>query len=355
MVLLVCARKGIRMTRSWRLASSLQRKPGFTLVELLVVIAIIGILVSLLLPAVQSAREAARRLACGNNLRQFALALHHYQVTFEAFPTGGWCCDNTNRWYRFHLHISLLPYMEQGTLYAKVNASLDPRTFRFPATDELAGLPMGALRIPTYTCPSDSNNMIGAGSTARWAPNYAPSRGPTPLPDNSACSCPAWQPLQQTYGSAGHKVWNFHSNNNPAGLFTRSTVDPTTGIYTPYYGKISDVKDGMSNLIVIGETRAECSDHLRMGWHNPEGLGLNSTIIPINYDSCAPTLADAPGGNGCRARCNWNMEMGFRSLHPTGAHFVYGDGSTHFLHKSMDHWAYNYLGDKCDGTTVQLP
>jgi prepilin-type processing-associated H-X9-DG protein len=100
---------------------------------------------------------------------------------------------------------------------------------------------------------------------------------------------------------------------------------------------------------MFGEVRERCSDHVRTGWGDGHGSGLHSTQIPINYDSCADTMALAPNRDGCRARCNWNMEFGFKSQHPGGATFLLGDGSVHFIGQTIDHWAYNYMGDRDDG------
>jgi prepilin-type N-terminal cleavage/methylation domain-containing protein/prepilin-type processing-associated H-X9-DG protein len=325
---------------------------AFTLVELLVVIAIIGILIALLLPAVQAAREAARRSQCSNNMKQIGLALHNYHDTYKSFPAGGYCCTQPE--YRFNAHIAILPYIEQGPLYEQLDPRLAPQLFRFPTTSPNANQRLGYVQIPVYTCPSDRNNLIGnpavSSPEARWAPNYEPSRGPTQTGNSPSCSCAEFPPIQTTYGSAGHPNWNYHNNSNPAGLFTRL---PTSG--TKYFGTMRDAEDGTSNVIAFGETMAECSDHVRMGWHHPHGTGLNITLVPINYDSCAPNVASAPGGNPCRARCNWNMEFGFRSKHPGGAQFLLVDGSVHFLSETIDHWTYNYLGDKCDGTPVNVP
>jgi prepilin-type N-terminal cleavage/methylation domain-containing protein len=326
-----------------------RRRRGFTLVELLVVIAIIGILIALLLPAVQAAREAARRSQCSNNLKQIGLALHNYHDIYKAFPSGGWCCNQPL--YRTHSLIALLPYLEQMPLYEMIDLTVAPQTIRLPD-----GNLIGYNRLDVYMCPSDVNDSVGGSPNVRWRPNYVPVRGATPNGNNPNCTCSEYTALRNTYASAGHvradgsPHWNYHNAQKPAGIFTRNG----TGWGRPYYGKMRDVKDGLSNLLVFGEIRAGCMSAMNNGWHHPHWQGMHNTVVPINYDSCH-TLAAAPGNNPCHANCNWNMDRGFKSLHPGGAQFTLGDGSVHFISETIDHWAYNYLGDKCDGTPVSVP
>jgi len=112
-----------------------------------------------------------------------------------------------------------------------------------------------------------------------------------------------------------------------------------------------DCTDGLSNTIYFGEVRRACSVHVQAGWaRSNNGNGLTSTLIPINYNSC-----DNGATNGCQRPCNWNTELGFKSRHPEGAHFLMGDGSVHFLTESVDHWTFQYLGGKSDGKSVQVP
>jgi len=156
--------------------SFLHRKPegGFTLIELLVVIAIIAILVALLLPAVQQAREAARRSSCKNNLKQFGLAIHNYHDTHGVFPQGDYgsrydSCGGNCAWRGFSTHAMVLPFMEQAPLY-------DQLDFNLMYNQGVNGTAIRA-KIPAYQCPSDVaylgnspgvNYVVSAGPTTFW-------------------------------------------------------------------------------------------------------------------------------------------------------------------------------------------
>ena len=139
--------------------SHITKRSAFTLVELLVVIAIIGVLVALLLPAVQAARSAARRMSCSNNLKQMGLALHNYHDTYDKFPPGGlylWNATSSS----FSVQARLLPYVEQENLQDLVNWDL-------PYSAQVR---ISATRIPTYVCPSDINDKERLTSSFEYYP-----------------------------------------------------------------------------------------------------------------------------------------------------------------------------------------
>ncbi len=287
---------------------------GFTLVELLVVIAIIGILIALLLPAVQAAREAARRMQCSNNLKQIGLALHNYHDTNKVFPPGSFWYGLDYASYRGSILIRLLPFLEQQPLYDLYDfrnsggVSVDNQTM--PGSTAL----IQSNIVPTYICPSDNHPQVLNG---RALHNYAASIGPTTHANNSSCPCP-------TYDS-----WNDYARFPGGG-----TYGSTTNFAGPFYRypvstRISDCTDGLSNTIYFGEVRPMCSVHNSQGWGSSNnGQGLTSTIVPINYNSCS---RDANEPDGCKRYCNWNTELGFKSRHPGGAQFLLGDFSEHIL------------------------
>ncbi len=308
------------------------RHRGFTLVELLVVIAIIGILIALLLPAVQAAREAARRSHCSNNVKQIGLALHNYHDVHLAFPPGSFWTGTAYADYRGSILVRLLMYLEQQPLYGLWDfrnpngVSVDNQVF--PGTSKL----LQSTQIPAYTCPSDVWPAVGNFAFH----NYAASDGPTAHGNNANCSCPTWASWN-VYALAPYDGVHF------AGPFTR----------WPQSTKMADVTDGLSNTIFFGEVRPQCSAHNSNGWASSNnGQGLTATIVPINYDSCS---RDAAEPDGCRRYCNWSTELGFKSLHPGGAQFLLGDASVRFISQTIDHWTYQYLGAKDDGKAVAVP
>lgn len=297
---------------------------GFTLVELLVVIAIIGILVALLLPAVQAAREAARRSQCSNNLKQLGLGLQNYHDTFKTFPPGSfWQGVLVNKG---SILIHILPFMEQESLYFAFNhnAPIDGQTF--PNGERIE-----RTIISGYVCPSDTNHGLLNDIAVH---NYTASKGPTSHIDNPNCSCTnSWN----TYALAP-----YDSTSKFAGPFNRQGACITMAACT----------DGLTSTIFMGEVRRDCSAHVQQGWARSNNAnGLTSTLVPINIDSCVNETS-APG---CNRPCNWNTELGFKSWHPGGAQFVFGDGSVHYLSASIDHWTYQYLGAKDDGKSAQIP
>lgn len=318
-----------------------QRFTGFTLVELLVVITIIGILIALLLPAVQAAREAARRAQCSNNLRQIGLAVLNYESSRQILPPGAfWNYPRT----KGSILVHLLPYMEQQTLYDAFDFSADKVDGQcFPGTTN----PIGATVVPGYLCPSDSANPktfdtapefsidpVGSGICKTVAlHNYSASRGANELPTNPDCSCT--------------NIWNPNAVNGPyeisgvfSGPFTR------LGVCIPF----SEIRDGLSNTIFFGEILSLSSYHGDNGWATTNnGNGFVSTIIPINYDT---GNRDDSAADKCHCYCNWNAADGFKSAHPGGAGFLFGDGSVHFLTESISYVTYQRLGAKNDGQPI---
>ena len=166
--------------------------------------------------------------------------------------------------------------------------------------------------------------------------NYSASHGSAERINNPSCSCR----LLTSWNKFALKQRDFGNLKNYSGPFSRWT----------YTTKLKQITDGLSKTIFLGEVRADCSVHARNGWlHSNNGNGLVTTIIPINFDSCQSSES---GADTCNQPCNWNAELGFKSAHPGGANFVFGDGSVRFLTEDIDHQTYQYLGDKADGEPV---
>jgi prepilin-type processing-associated H-X9-DG protein len=304
-----------------------------TLIELLLVIAIIGTLIALLLPAVQAAREAARRTECANNFKQIGVAVHSYEAVHKIYPPGARWERHTPEDRRRHhgsALIHLLPYVEQQALFDAFDFSkrnIDKALF--PGTEQR----IGAEIISTYLCASDDHNGRFEGIAVH---NYAASNGPTEVYDNPACSCAEYGQDWKQFEMAP-----IDDYEDFAGPFSR--------LYAAQCGP-KQVTDGISKTIFFGEVRVPCSIHARAGWaHTNNGNGYCTTLVPINYDTC-----DDYASNPCNRPCNWNMEVGFKSAHPGGAQFLFGDGSIRFLEEAIDHQLYQYLGAKADGEAVLL-
>lgn len=301
---------------------------GFTLVELLVVIAIIGILIALLLPAVQAAREAARRSQCTNNLKQIGLAIHNYHGVHSCLPySTGYSGDWTKVrgvWMAF-----ILPFIERQTHY-------DLFRFDKSLTDPLNKTAV-ITPVSTYVCPSDpvGGSPILTDRSAQLNPNpamgtwYAGSIGPTIMGQSPFCDQPKTsQTSPDSYCSQG---WNFGYDGSSTGMFGRCSKPISFAMTT----------DGLSNTIMAGETLP--GDCWWMGAFNPN-LSISGTSIPIN-------IMESNNGQ----EVNWYRVCGFKSRHPGGANFLLGDGSVRFFAATIDYRLFNNLGTRAGGEAVSVP
>ena len=365
---------------------------GFTLVELLVVIAIIGVLVALLLPAVQQAREAARRMQCANNLKQFGVAIHTYHDTWNKIPHCPFPYSQGGNWALPipGFHVVILPQMEQQPLYDKIQWSwiapkVNSQIRSSPMNDCQTfngGWSMGAghcspvsgtngiqhaeeIQVPYEMCPSDATPPLGADSNWQCAQtSYAGSLGSqAAVSANGSCNIFYNQPNRNVGGffevlpSYNQDHGNTIRQDELSGIFNRLGIRGGMNF--------GAVRDGTSNTIFMGETIGECHDHWDGGWWrmNAIGNGEASTSVPINiFTTCAGTQQEAANKgypyNGitlmpdCVAKSNWNLSWGFRSRHPQGAQFVFGDGSVHFISQTVNYATYQRLGGRRDGLPI---
>ncbi len=297
---------------------------AFTLIELLVVIAIIAVLIALLLPAVQQAREAARRTQCKNNMKQLGLALHNYHDTHNKLPSTATVNLNQGA----NMFVMILPFIDQAPLYNSINMNSNSYPLSNTSNPSYEQVPIAAFR-----CPTDTSKLFYGTSASL---SYCASLGPVAVASNVLVT----PPICSAY---------------PGNVFgDGSNMDDITGAAMPgimnrtgYSARFRDVTDGLSNTIFMGEIRSECSDHEQQSW-----AGLNShwiaTTAPINFNTCPQ---NNPGGP-CNLANNWMTSQGFKSRHVGGAHFLLGDGTVRFISENIDYLTYQKLGDRADGQTI---
>ena len=339
---------------------------AFTLVELLVVIAIIGVLVALLLPAVQAAREAARRSSCANNLKQYGLALHNYHDVFNQLPPGG-----NQAWGEWGApaggwQIRVLPFIEQGATFDKVvwlrNGTGTPAiTNAVEIRNQLInGRAVRNHKLGYARCPSDTSDPIGGDNGDSFIGSYTGSLGSQSLPSNGG-DCQTFETWVRKRNTNNDPDWghgNIWVNQDLSGIFSRMQVDGIT---------LAKVSDGLTNVLFVGEVLPECQrDHYGGVWYwNSANNAHASTIVPINtMNTCYASQAQTKGRGGvvgpfsasgdplCWTPDKWGYSWGFRSKHPGGAQFLLGDGSVRFVSQTIDMETYQRLGGRDDGLPV---
>lgn len=335
-------------------------RTGFTLVELLVVIAIIGILVALLLPAVQAAREAARRMSCGNNLKQIGLALHNYHDTYKAFPTirGGQLESGTPPWNSYpgcpgwfqsagwSWRALILPYMEQTPLHDAINFErvMDTTCYPHPSPHFKSGVNPNRTRLAAYECPSEA-----------WPPGV-----------NAATNYA---------GIFGNTADHYNGNVSFQGIFKSRNNGQV---------RMRDIVDGTSNTVMVGEVyRGVPMVRTGGGPVNSQGnrcerwiaetgwCGADTSEPPNTYKlsqvNCPPpttgpnmNAGTGPNWPGCPTQdccpdtVSWNDNHNngnsgrrpISSQHPGGAQAVYGDASVHFVPDTVDRQVWRNTGTR---------
>ena len=310
-------------------------KRGFTLIELLVVIAIIAILIALLLPAVQQAREAARRTQCKNNLKQLGLAVHNYHDTFNSFPFGYYLVPPFTN-YR-NAFTMLLPYIEQGTIYSQIdhNVPMMNGPTGYNATAQATNVALAATVIPAFLCPSS----IGPTTDDYLYP--ANGFGPTGPPVN--CT---WKGGRSDYsGTTGVRgtFANLAYNNNAGGDRGGAIVAAGGGVpgISGSRTNMRDITDGTSNSFLFGER----TGGVKIYYKSQAAVGLPAILGQTNGGSWSDSLLfenwlqgslyDGTANGGPCAMCTNMRGNGFHSFHTGGCQFVMCDGSVKFVSENV--------------------
>lgn len=330
------------------------KKHGFTLVELLVVIAIIGILIGMLLPAVQQVREAARRMECSNKIRQLALACHNYHSAHDHFPSGV-VTDKTldyssSNGLRESLtgfrgapwSVAVLPYIEQDNVYDNLEQDQEfSRSFRAGLDTSAVNYIPGRIPIETFKCPSIGDQDFGidyTGSDQAYPDSLAPSPG---APNGAIGS------HSHYLGVTGGGVHGTHSEVQHTGRSNR--VFYGNGILSVgSETRLTSITDGSSNTFMIGESNLQSWDMTWSSSFKNGGLAVAYTVAGCNIP---PNTFDA---DSVSSHTYDFVSRSFGGSHTGGTNFSNGDGSTHFISDNVDLNTYYFLGIRNDGSVVDV-
>lgn len=287
------------------LASRMRRRSGFTLIELLVVIAIIAVLIALLLPAVQQAREAARRTQCKNSLCQIGLAIHNYEMAHNVLPPGSVNPTGPIRsepqGYHMSWAVQILPYLEQQNAFRSIDFSVgayDPRNEK-----------SRKLVIPTYICPSDFRYPTGD------------------------------QPSSPSSFAGVHHDEEAPIDHGNHGTFVLNLAVP-----------MDSVTDGTSSTLFIGEKALSENE---LGWISGTRATLRNAGEKINLHLMALRHQFPLQGSAAATPPTAEHVGGFSSHHTGGAHFLAGDGAVRFVNENVEQALYRRLANRSDGEPVE--
>jgi prepilin-type N-terminal cleavage/methylation domain-containing protein/prepilin-type processing-associated H-X9-DG protein len=393
-----------------------RKSQAFTLVELLVVIAIIGVLVALLLPAIQAAREAARRSSCTNNMKQFGIALHNYHDTLKTFPSGGVCQDRQsfqNGAMYASGHAMLLPYFEEAGLKGLY---MNNKGWWYQGPDVVGKV------IPVFACPSNSGEnpifdkllklLFNAGAGVPYdvfgSTNYCFCKGVTdawclpgdkpPQPGTSAMPFTERGLFDVNWAVNARKVSDGLSNtiamgegatgpnwvlacfqtpppnNSSSGIY----YDPTSGqiadyrvaapVNDPYMLRVAEqawVAAQVPWKTLSGGSKLYTANIMACTLEPMNGVGKSTPQITcslsdeMNLIICKKSAPSAPGtraGTGYQYTTGGtHLTSGFRSDHTSGCNFLYADGSVHFVDEGINMLLYQQLSTIQGGEAVEKP
>lgn len=330
--------------------SKLHKLLGFTLIELLVVIAIIAILIALLLPAVQQAREAARRTQCRNNLKQIGLAMHNYHDIYNQFAlhiwnspwsnppeTGGF--DDWTNGSRGSWMVRILPQIDQAPLFNSFNFAAQGPGVALEWQTNAAGVRLSSTIIPAYMCPTDGAPVRNRDDPSWGKSSYAISAGNSNMNTQPDCG-------RNNLGNTFSLGRSHHADGD------RAMWGSGIALRGPWSASIKDLRDGTSNTIMVGESLPECTDHQWTGWTHFNN-NWATTTAPINWPvHCQNRPRVTETIPGCHDWNDHGYSQGFKSDHTGGAHVVLADGSVKFLSTNIDWMTLQRLGERADGQPV---
>ena len=301
---------------------------GFTLVELLVVIAIIGVLIALLLPAVQQAREAARRTQCVSNMKNIGLAMHNYHDTYNNLPYlgfDGWNGDTISVFGR------ILPFVEQNAMYETLN-------FNVRANDGNNKL-YRTTPLDIFTCPSEGVTLGESNSGNQW-----------------------WSHQRYSYGvCVGNTNYAQHDANNWDGLWTYKNGGSAFQMNRIH--NLAAVTDGTSNTVMVSELPMNQNDQ---GWQGMYAAAIYSSGAGFTGYLTPNTKASVDGGRRCwnpndylqKIPCHnagdnwWSATFAAFSMHPGGVNAGNYDGSVRFIPETIDIWTWRGMTSTQGGEVV---
>jgi prepilin-type N-terminal cleavage/methylation domain-containing protein len=329
-----------------------KRNRGFTLVELLVVIAIIGILIALLLPAIQAAREAARRMECQNHLKQIALGCLNYESSLHYFPSGGWGWNwvgdpdqgfgkrQPGGW-----EFNILPYVDMKSIFNMAKGQQVPAKKTLTTT-------MVATPIGLFNCPTKRASVVYPWNYSYWGNNYAAEEMDPPVGAarsdyaiNAGCSIDQWGGGPGSYAEGQSTTYGWPDlgftgvNGIDHGLdgvsYMRSTI------------KLREVTDGLSHTYLVGE-RYLNPDYYKNGLSGNDNESMYTGFDNDNFtvagwgDNCIPPHRDRVGYD----------TVGFGSAHPASWNASFCDGSVHSISYDIDQVLHSYLANRRDKNAV---
>lgn len=325
------SRRANRVTARRNLSLCGASRSGFTLIELLVVIAIIAVLIALLLPAVQQAREAARRAQCKNNMRQLGLALHGFHDTFGSFPASGWTTVGAGNPAGKYVgwRPLILPFIEQENLKKLYDVNLN----WWEGTNSIAA----GVTVPTFLCPS---------SPGRPAIMSAVAKSPRPAMTFSVPIAGTDYEVIMGVQPASVDPVKYNSTNRFAIMYRNSAV------------RFAEVTDGTTNTIAVvecsarpvvywnGRVQSALSNDQGISWADSEGpFSVDGASSDGSQEGCLPV-------NGCDETMNRRNNNEVYSFHIGGGNFLFADGRVQFVSENLDFYTFAALSTKSAGEVV---